>query len=98
MTGLLIAGSCILVFAVSVLIAIAVMSTHGHGLKAIGFFLLPVAPVVVIVLAIVADPGWWLVLVAAVPAIIMMGASLFRDSDGRNILEDMKLVKPKRRA
>ena len=93
MTGLLITFCCVFVAALSVPVAIAIASTHGHPAKFIGFFLIPVTPIVAIVVAVVADIGWWLVLIAAAPVLIMLLGSLFRDSDGQNMLEHMNLVK-----
>ncbi len=93
----MIAISCVFLAALSVPVAIAVASTHGHPAKFIGFFLIPVTPILVIVLAVVADVGWWLVLIAAAPALIMLLGSFFRDSDGRNMLEHLNLVQSRSR-
>ena len=94
MTGLMIGVCCVLVTALAVPLAIAAGSMHGHAIRGVGILLVPVAPVATIVLAIVADVGWWLVLVASVPVVLMsIGLVLKDDETGRNVFSYL----PKRR-
>ena len=95
MTGLLIGICCVLLAALSVPLAIAAGSMHGHAIRGVGILLVPVAPAAAIVLALVADIGWWLVLVAAVPVLLMVVGLLLKDDEtGRNVFSYL----PKRRA
>lgn len=90
MTGGLIALCCVVVVALSVPAAIAAASVHGHAIRGLGILLVPAAPVAVVVLAIVVDLGWWLVLVAATPLLLMAVGMVLRDPDtGRNVFTDM---------
>jgi hypothetical protein len=71
-------------------LAIAAVSVHAHPLRFVGMLAVPVGPVVVVVLALVADLGWWLVLVAAAPSLAMLiGLCLKEPETGRNIFSDM---------
>ncbi len=95
LTGVLITVACLALLLLGLVWSFMLSAATAHPIYMLGLLALPVTPVALVVLVLVGDPGWWSVLVAAVPLLLATLGALFPSpSTGWSILPSNRRSRP----